>query len=1032
MIAGGVRFLVSQRLLVVALTLTLSAVGLVAYRHLIIDVFPDPSPALVQVYTEAEGLAPQEVEQLVSVPVEAAMFGLPKVERIRSTSTYGLSLVNVYFEEGTDIYWARQVLAPRLHEIQADLPPQAGEPFLGPIATGLGMVYMYYLEGEGYSTMELRTLQDWLIKYELKAVPEVSQVLTIGGDVQQFQVLVDPNALLEFDLTLADVMERIQAGNRNAAAGFITRGPEEFIVRSLGLVETVEDLRNVVVADRGGTPVYLSSVAQVEILPAIARGAATVNGEGEKVVGLVLKLFGSNTAGVIQRLEDQIQVVNASLPEGVRIVPFYNQAAFVRACFQTVAWNLGVGIVLVVGVLFLFMGHFPSAFLTMLSLPFSVLFTFIFMQQAGLAADLMSFGGLAIGIGLIADAAIIYVENTYRHIQEGMDRISALVRSAEEVTRPIFFAIAIIVLTFLPIFTLQGTEGVMFRPMGFAISAALIGSLIFTLLVVPALGSIFLGGRSGNAPQDPFLIRAVRSRYLELFEWCRTRRRPVFLATGTVLALGLLLLPFMGREYMPSLKEGTLQLQVSMNPNVSLERSVAQGSEIESRLMALPGVEGVLTRIGRGEAGTHGHFVNDLNIMIQLDQRRSAWRGLELEEIQEEIAHELEDIPGITMNLSQPIAHNLDELITGSRAQLAVRIFGENSDTLQQLSTELEGVLMDVEGAVDVQTEKFTGQNNLVIHLNRAALARYGLDVDQVQNTVEAAIGGVVVGQVYQGRRRFDIFVRFQPEFRADIQQIHQLLVPLPGGGRIPLSQLATVEETEDARVVSREDSRRYSTVQANVRGRDMGRFVEEAQAEVASRLDIPPGYTLRWGGQFELQERSRRTFMIVTPLTLLLVALLLYAIFGSVVEAGVILINVPLALTGGVAALLLSGQYMSVPASIGFIAIFGIALEDGLVLLSTIRRRFRGGDPASEAVRYGVTAKLRPVLMTTFTTIFGILPLLLATGPGAEIQRPLGTVVLGGLLTSTLVTLVVLPMVYQVALERDPTAGRRGDSVTH
>jgi len=654
------------------------------------------------------------------------------------------------------------------------------------------------------------------------------------------------------------------------------------------------------------------------------------------------------------------------------------------------------------------------------------------MQQAGLAADLMSFGGLAIGIGLIADAAIIYVENTYRHIQEGMERISALVRSAEEVTRPIFFAIAIIVLTFLPIFTLQGTEGVMFRPMGFAISAALIGSLIFTLLVVPALGSMFLGGRSGAAPEDPLLIRAVRSRYLELFEWCRIRRRPVFLATGTVLALGLLLLPFMGREYMPSLKEGTLQLQVSMNPNVSLERSVAQGSEIESRLMALPGVEGVLTRIGRGEAGTHGHFVNDLNIMIQLDQRRSAWRGLELEEIQEEIAHELEDIPGITMNLSQPIAHNLDELITGSRAQLAVRIFGENSDTLQQLSTELEGVLMDVEGAVDVQTEKFTGQNNLVIRLDRAALARYGMDVDQVQNTVEAAIGGVVVGQVYQGRRRFDIFVRFQPEFRADIQQIHQLLVPLPEGGRIPLSQLATVEETEDARVVNREDSRRFSTVQANVRGRDMGRFVEDAQAAVASRLDIPPGYTIRWGGQFELQERSRRTFMIVTPLTLLLVALLLYAIFGSVVEAGVILINVPLALTGGVAALLLSGQYMSVPASIGFIAIFGIALEDGLVLLSTIRRRFRGGDPASEAVRYGVTAKLRPVLMTTFTTIFGILPLLLASGPGAEIQRPLGTVVLGGLLTSTLVTLVVLPMVYQVALERDPTAGRRGDSVTH
>ena len=1032
MIGDAIRFLVRQRLLVVAVVVSIAIGGVVAYQNLIMDVFPDPSPALVQIFTEAHGLAPQEVEQLVSIPVEAAMFGLPKVERIRSTSTYGLSLVNVYFEEGTDIYWARQVLAPRLHEIEADLPPQVHESFLGPIATGLGMVYMYYLEGDGYTTMELRTLQDWLIKYELKSVSEVSQVLTIGGDIQQYQVLVDPNALLRFDLTLADLMERIEAGNRNAAAGFITRGPEEFIVRSIGLVETVDDLKNIVVAHRGGTPVYLSSVAQVELLPAIARGAALADAEGEKVVGLVLKLFGSNTAGVIERVEERIDAVNASLPDGVEIVPFYNQAAFVKACFRTVASNLALGVVLVIGVLFLFMGHFPSAFLVMLTLPFSVLFTFIIMQQMGLAADLMSFGGLAIGIGLIADAAIIYVENTYRHIQGGMDRISALVRSGEEVTRPIFFAIIIIVIVFLPIFTLQGTEGIMFRPMGLAISAALLGSLFFTLLAIPALGSIVLGKKAEERREDPILIRTILRHYTGLFEWCRVRRRLVFLITSGVLVGGLILLPFMGREYIPTLNEGTLQLQVTMNANVSLERSIAQGMEVERRLMEMPGVEGVLTRIGRGEAGSHGHFVNDLHILIQLDQRRSAWQNMNLEEIQDEISHEMEDIPGITMNLSQPIAHNLDELITGSRAQLAVRIFGEDADTLQALSEEVEAVLMGVEGAVDVQTEKFTGQNNLVIHLNRAALARHGMDVDQVQGTVEAAIGGAVVGQVYEGRRRFDIFVRFQPEFRADIEQIHNLLIPLPDGGRLPLNQLAQVEETEDARVVNREDSRRFSTVQANIRGRDMGRFVEDAQAAIGDEMVIPAGYTIRWGGQFELQERSRRTFLIVTPLTLLLVSILLYTIFGSVVEAGVILINIPLALTGGLLALLISGQYMSVPASIGFIAIFGIALEDGLVLLNTIRRRFRGGDPVSEAVRYGVTAKLRPVLMTTFTTVFGILPLLLATGPGAEIQRPLATVVMGGLLTSTLVTLVVLPLAYQTLLERQPTARRRGNSTRH
>jgi len=1019
MIESAIRFLVRQRILVIAVTMTVALLGVVAYRNLIIDVFPDPAPALVQIYTEAEGLAPQEVEQLVSIPVEAAMFGLPKVERIRSTSTYGLSLVNVYFEEGTDIYWARQVLAPRLHEIQTDLPPQAGDPFLGPIATGLGLVYLYYLEGDGYSTLELRTLQDWLVKYELTSVPEVSEVLSIGGDIKQYQILVDPNALLSYDLTLQDLMERIEASNRNAAAGFITRGPEEFVVRSIGLVQDVEDLQRIVVAHREGTPVYLSSVAQVEVLPAIRRGAALANGQGEKVVGMVLKLFGSNTARVIDRLEERIAEVNESLPEGVQIVPFYNQASFVKACFSTVAWNLGVGVVLVIGVLFLFMGHLPSAFLTMLTLPFSVLFTFIVMERVGLAADLMSFGGLAIGIGLIADAAIIYVENTYRHLQRGMDRVEALVRSGQEVTRPLSFAILIIILVFLPIFTLQGTEGVMFRPMGFAISAALIGSLLFTLISIPALGWFLLKGKAGEKREEPVVIRTIRGWFLPFFAWCRDRRRGVFMVTAGALVAGLVLLPLMGREYMPTLKEGTLQLAVTMNPNVSLENSIAMGEEIEDRLMEMPGVDGVLTRIGRGDAGSHGHFVNDLQILIQLDESASEWRGMSLDQIQDEIAHEMEGLPGINLNLSQPIAHNLDELLTGSRSQLAVRIYGEDFDVLQELSHQIEDVLVGVEGAVDVQTEQFSGQNNLVIRLDRDALARRGMDVEAVQETVEAAIGGVVVGQVYEGRRRFDIFVRFLPEYRGDLEQIHNLLIPLPDGGRIPLNQVARVEEGEDARLINREESRRYSTVQANVRGRDMGRFVEDAQAVIRAELDIPAGYAVRWGGQFELQERSKRTFMLVTPLTLLLVSILLYTIFGSVLEAGVILINIPLALTGGLAALLISGQYMSVPASIGFIAIFGIALEDGLVLLTTIQRRSRDGDSPKDAVEYGVTTKLRPVLMTTFSTVFGILPLLLAMGPGAEIQRPLATVVAGGLLTSTLVTLVVLPLVYQTLLER-------------
>jgi heavy metal efflux system protein len=482
---------------------------------------------------------------------------------------------------------------------------------------------------------------------------------------------------------------------------------------------------------------------------------------------------------------------------------------------------------------------------------------------------------------------------------------------------------------------------------------------------------------------------------------------------------------------MPTLREGTLQLGVTLNANASLETSLAMGMEIEKRLMEMQGVEGTLTRIGRGEAGSHGHFVNDLQILIQLDRRRWEWMAGSLDDIQDAISHRLEDLPGINLNLSQPIAHNLDELLTGARAPVAVRIYGENTDTLQHLSEEIEAVLAQLRGAVDVQVETFTGQNNLVIHLDRGALARHGLEVEGVQQTVEAAIGGVVVGQVYDGRRRFDIFLRFLPEHRADVRQIQDLLIPLPGGGRIPLAGLARVEEVEDARLINREDGRRYSTVQANVRGRDMGRFVEEAQEAVGAGVDVPPGYTLRWGGQFELQERSRRTFLLVTPITLLLVSMLLYTTFGSAREAGVILINIPLAVTGGLAALLISGQYMSVPASIGFIAIFGIALQDGMVLLSTIRRRSADGDSPAQAVLYGVTTKLRPVLMTTFSTVFGVLPLLLATGPGAEIQRPLATVVVGGLLTSTLVTLIVLPLVYQALLERSEGRSRSSHNPT-
>ena len=1014
MIQKIIHFSLKQRMFIVMATVIVALLGLLAYQNLAIDVFPDPSPPLVQIYTEAHGMAPEEVERLVSYPVESSMYGLPRVKNIRSVSTYALSLVNIYFQDKTDIYWARQLVAQRLLEVKGQLPEQAHEPVLGPIATGLGLVYLYYLEGEGYSTLELRTIQDWLVKYELKSVPEVSQVLSIGGDVKQFQILVNPQSLLKYDLSVSDITLKVRQNNQNIGASFITKGKEEYLIRSIGLAKNVADLENIVVANHLGTPVKLKDVSKVQILPAIRRGAALVNGEGEKVVGMVLKLFGSNTARVIQDTEDRINEINKALPQGVKIVPFYNQALLVKKCFSTVSTNLILGIALIIIVLFLFMGDFSSAMIAVFALPFSILFAFILMQRADLAADLISFGGLAIAIGLIADAAIIMVENIHRHITQSPEaKIQAIVSASTEVGRPLFFAIIIIILVFLPIFTLSGVEGIMFRPMGYTISFALAGSLIFALVSAPALSYYFLRRRK-NKVQEPFLIRNIKKVYLPFFALCQKHRKAVFLLTILVFAIGLAILPFLGREYIPYLEEGTLHLRVTYDPNISLKETITLTNDIEKTLRDTPEVTGVLSRIGRGEVGSHAHFVNDAEILININPIQRWEHFKSKDELIREIEHRLEKFPGLNLNITQPIAHNLDELLTGVKAQLAIKLYGEDFEVLKEKSTQIKDVIASIEGAADVQVEQFSGQNHIQIFLDRDRIARYGMNIRDIQDTIEAAVGGITLGQIYEEQKRFDIFLRFEPEYRKDIEQIEGLLIRLPDGGQVPLAQLASVEEIMGPRVINRESNKRFITVQCNIRGRDIGRFVDEAKSRIDKSVQLPPEYLVKWGGQFELQQQANQRFLIITPITLALVALLLFTIFYSFQEVLIILINIPLALTGGIIALKVSGLYLSVPASIGFIAIFGIALEDGLVLISAFHSQLKKGVSMAEAIIEGVNIKLRPVLMTTFTTIFGVLPLLLAKGPGAEIWRPLATVVVGGLITSTFVTLIVLPLIFQ------------------
>jgi len=1018
MIQKLLEFSFKQRVFILLSACAIAGVGVYSYQNLAIDVFPDPSPPMVQIFTEVEGMAPEEMENLVSYPIESSMFGLPKVDNIRSASTFGLSIVYIYFSQGTDIYWARQQVSQRLQEVSDHLPPQAHSPVLGPIATGLGMVYLYYLEGPGTSTMELRTLQDWLVKYELKSVKDVSQVLSIGGDVKQYQILINPQLLLKYNLTVSQVMDKVRRNNQNVGASFITKGSEEYIVRSIGLVQTLEDLRDIVLSSVQGTPILLKDVAEVKILPAIKRGTALVNGQGERVTGMVLKLFGSNTAEVIKDINQRIETVSQSLPEGVEIVPFYNQASLINQCFRTVSQNLLIGILLVILVLFLFMGTFSSALITVLALPFSILVAFILMNRLNLAADLMSFGGLAIAIGLIADASIILVENINRHYALNPDdKKAAIMTAASEVARPLFFAITIIILVFLPIFTLTGVEGIMFRPMGYTISFGLAGSLIFALLCVPAL-SAFILKRKGGA-REPALTRAIRNVYLPFFQFCRKHRKPVFLATFLLFLTGIGLLPFLGREYIPALDEGTLHVRVTMDPNISLAEAIKTTTAVEKELVKIPAITGVLSRIGRGEVGSHAHFINDAEILVQLKPENKRGGYKHKEDIIHAITHALEELPGLSLNITQPIAHNLDHLITGVKAQLAIKIYGEDFDELSRVSEDIKEKIISIKGAADVQVEQFSGQSHIQIRLRRDRIARFGLNISDIQEVIEAAIGGISLSSVYELNKRFDIFLRFAPEFRMSSEKISGLYIPLPEGGLIPLRQVADVEEVVGARLVNREQNRRFITVQCNIRGRDIGRFVSEARAMVRDSIDMPPGYLIKWGGQFELQQRANKRLAVIMPITLAIVALLLFMVFYSFQEVLIILVNIPLALTGGLIALKISGLYLSVPASIGFIAIFGLALEDGLVLLSSIRSGIERKLSPEEAVQNAVSIKMRPVLMTTFTTVFGILPLLLASGPGAEIQRPLATVVIGGLCTSTLVTLIVLPLIHQSFLQR-------------
>lgn len=1008
-------------LTVVAL-LALIGLGVYKYQQMPVDAFPDISPIMVPIFAEGHGMAPEEIERLITYPIESAMNGLPGVTEIKSTSAFGMAVIYVYFKDDVDIYFARQLVAERLTAASAELPEMHEPPTLGPISTGLGQIFIYYLtadpdkvdaKGKDLSTW-LRELNDWVVKFQLQTVPGVTDVLSMGGHVLQYQVQIDPKLLNKYNLALEDVVEAITSNNRNVGGQFLVMGSEEHLVRGVGLIDKLADLAAIPVKSVGGTPVLLKDIAEVAYGNEIRRGVVTRNGNQEVVSGIVMKLYGENTSEVIERLYQKIDTVRKSLPEGVELVPYYEQAELVKNATDTVKTALWQGGLLVIFVLALFLGNWRTAFIVALSLPICALTAVVFMDLNQISANLMSLGGIAIAIGMLGDGAIVMVENIYRHMGEKRAKEEhkgrVILEAAREVARPILFSIIIIILVFLPLFTLEGVEGKMFSPMAYTICFALLGSMIFALLVAPAL-SLFLLTHVEHS--DNRLVRWCMMIYRPTLTLAYRFKKTIIVASVISLVVSLAALKFIGTEFIPTLEEGSIMIGVSMAPSISLEQGTKNIMSLERKIMEIPEIEEAVSRIGRPEAGSHPHPVNTGEIHLELKPRKEWQRFSSKGELIEVIRDTISTVPGMQFNFTQPIQNLFDELLSGVKTQLAIKVFGEDLAELRETAGKIKEAIAPVPGLVDLSVEQNFGQPQVQIVADRDACARYGISVSQILEMVELAVGGEIVDTIYLNTRRFGIHLRYQEPYRSDPESIRNMLLATSDKGLIPLGQVAEVKQVVGPIQINREKNQRRWVVQANVKDRDIGSVVADIQQRIAEKVKIPEGYTLEYGGQFENQQRAMARLSIIVPVVILSVFLMLWMSFASLRQAGIIMINVPLALVGGVLGLWVMGEYLSVPASVGFIALFGIAVQNGMVLVTYFNDLRERGRSVDEAVTEGALLRLRPVLMTALTTIFGLFPLLLSHGSGSEVQRPLAAVVVFGLATSTLLTLFVVPVVY-------------------
>ena len=1020
------QFSIRRRWLILALTAGMALLGIWNYRRLPIDAVPDITNVQVQINTAAPGYSPFEVEQRITVPIETAMAGIPRLDHTRSLSRYGLSQVTVVFEDGTDIYFARQLLNERLQEAKGRLPEDL-EPAMGPIATGLGEIFLWTVEpkpgatkedGTPYTDADLRTIQDWIIRPQLRNIKGVADVNSIGGYAKQYHVTPLPDRLVSYGVTFDDILEALRRNNANVGAGYVERGGEQYLVRVPGQVKTLDEVRQIVVATSGGTPIRIADVATVGEGRELRSGAATQNGR-EVVLGTVFMLMGENSRTVARRVAAQMEEVNRTLPPGIEAKTVYDRTHLVDATIRTVTTNLFEGAVLVIAVLFLFLGNFRAAILTALVIPLSMLFTITGMVANQVSGNLLSLG--ALDFGLIVDGAVIIVENCVRRLAEAQKRLGRLLTTQErfsvvfdaskEVRRATMFGELIIMIVYLPILTLTGVEGKMFRPMAFTVIAALLGALILSVTFVPAAVALLLRGRVSE--KENRVMEGARRLYAPALRWSLAHGKKVIAGALVLLVAAAGLAMTMGTEFLPSLDENDLLVHALRIPGTSLTQAVSMQHTIESRLEKVPEVERVFAKIGTAEIATDPMPPHVTDVYVIMKPRGDWKRSKNV--VVAEVEKILRAIPGNNYEFTQPIEMRFNELIAGVRSDVAVKLFGDDMDVLHETGEDLERVLRGVRGAEDVKLEQTTGLPVLSVHVDREAAARYGVSVADVQDVVSMAIGGKEAGQVFEGDRRFDIVVRLPEELRSNVARLGELPIPLgPGRGFVPLSSVAKVDVTQGPNQVSRENGKRHIIVTANVRGRDLGGFVDDAQQALRTGVTIPAGYWIDWGGQFEQLISARQRLLVVVPVALALIMMLLYATLGSFRDALLVFTGVPLALTGGIFALALRGIPISISAAVGFIALSGVAVLNGLVMISFIERQRADGVALDAAIHEGSVARLRPVLMTALVAALGFVPMAIATGTGAEVQRPLATVVIGGIASSTLLTLVVLPVLYR------------------